>query len=371
MITVLDLIKHPEITTIKINGVEFQLQKFIVDQEFVTSGVTGFNDTHDYFIETDIDPQVIFDEVMAYVIVGDYEYIEEKNTYEHLYLKISPATSVFIDMFIKNRNKLLEWVCWTYSRKIDLTFDNRESGVLNDIIDMFCTVDNHLVNYRYKSTLRDVILKEFPDITDEIDLSQEECIKKIRTESSRYEMFLPRIIKAFIESYDIKVEHVIPNIEFDEPEKILGDWFDYEHAQKIIKFAGLASEYVVHVTDSSDKILVAVDTNEILDNKLIPRITVDGDMCLVAHKNNSVIKTLGEDYIKQTSEVNHLMYEACSRCLEMDCAYGYVNTITNRTIPVYMQYLNNGVFIASGRFINLLERKGRTWDMYRWDNKKK
>jgi len=366
-ISALDLLKNPATMTIKINGTEFTVPKIVIDREFITANVHGFEDVHDYYIETDTDPQVIFDEILEYItVLYDDCYVDTEDS-KILYLSISPATSVFIDMYLKDHAKLLDWVCWKYSRIIGNEFGSSAS-ILHDIVHVFAGWFD--VDAEIAEILEMCIKKEFPDLLEKLNdmINDTETIKKVFDFSTKehfemfmemsleYEMFLSRLLRTYIEFHGIVIEHAIPNNRYDEPRLIFDHENQLETTERNKRRSRVSEEYVMYGIKPDDTIIDRLNTKKIkidLKNKFKDNFLYK-TFYIVAHEHNSAIKTSGvllNETVKQ--RLNIEMYDNCVDCFNKSGVYFSMSVFRHNYWTGYVNIvnLNNGVII----FMSMVE----------------
>lgn len=215
--TVEKLLRCQEFVDISINGQHFKVSKVIIEDEFVTSQVEGFEDIHAYIVGGyGTDPKQIFDEVMSYISFDEQYYdmdIEKFND-----IKISPDTSEFIDKYLIKRYKLLLWICNHYGN------DSKNNILELFYVAMFESYPDANVK------LFDVLEKEFPELWEKMmyvfgdELIEQPRIKRhgvyyvklLRLLIRDEEMFVPRFVEKYVASIGKELLHTVPNIACED-----------------------------------------------------------------------------------------------------------------------------------------------------------
>lgn len=297
-----DLILCSEQVDITINGEHFKMPKVVIDAEFVTCNVSGFNDIHEYFTDKKEDPQVIFRELAAYISSknnGIHPTIDvaddiAADTAEALCMdiNISPATSEFICKYLKNTDKLLNYICRTYEQSIARIYPKRynvfcEDGILTNIKNVF-----YRRRYYFDETeseyIEEAIQKLFPDLWDRlcrifngasrfslnvIDNRYDACCNLLLKYADDYERVLPEIIEYVATNIGLEILHDIPNVIYQE------FWDQETHVKNEIANEFFVKNYRVF-TGTCELFYRAA---EHLDDPI-------EKLCVIAHKDNPNIK---------------------------------------------------------------------------------
>jgi len=230
--TVAEMMVNNDRVGFKVNDHEFSLPKIVIENEFVTAGVEHFNDIYDFVIDSEIDPETFIKELAKYLSCGDFSFDEKNKMYMCYSLNISPALSEFIDKYLKRRINLLEWICYTYDKKL--------KNELYQLKESFYWERWDMIHDENADKIIDVIKTEFPDIwgrlmrnySDTKDhikpmftLKNEEkysasCFLSFRVYSTEEEMFFPRFVKSYLAKHNIELKHVVPNIDYDDLWKV-------------------------------------------------------------------------------------------------------------------------------------------------------
>lgn len=212
-------ILNTERVAIKINGEEFYLPKIVIDSEFVTSGVTGFDGIHDYVIDNiQTHPLTIFNELVDYITFNDSKmHIKD--------LKLSADTTTFIDKYLKNRVRLLIYILHNY------TTNYADSSELEYFVadyynkdPVYCEHDGYKILDAIRRTSDNMYNRIKKVFTGNSKFTQyclkcddslsDVCLNLIILLAEDEPDFIPNLIRNYF--HDVQIEETIPNIDHEE-----------------------------------------------------------------------------------------------------------------------------------------------------------
>lgn len=286
-----------EYTQIKINGTPFMMPKYLLETEFITSGIQEFDAIHDYHIDAVFDTKELFADLIEYLL---YEYNDETIPF----LNISPALSMFIDKYLKNHYYLLLNLCRRYERMMHTPLiDNR--GILTNFIEI-------MVGFYVGSSINIDCMVEcmqelFPDLMERLKKifsgvkvynlyskvkNDHECTytnlwcQTLRDISREYESFVPKIFEAMLKKNDITLEHIVPNIDYYNHKNIT---FTTTNYGKVL------DEYNVWIYEYDEGIKQLIKGNAGSVSSTSDNTEISGPIALISHKNNKCVDQITKD----------------------------------------------------------------------------
>lgn len=226
MLSIRQLLTNSERVALTLNGHKYNLPKTVIDTCFITAGVTGFSDVHEYEVEGLDEAKEVdsfYNELIDY-LSGSCK-------------KISAPLSIFIDRYLVDRKKLFEWVLTYYTKKLEemtvnpLTKKKRKiipdiSSFVRDFYD-----ENFMEEY-CGDVFVNILRIKFPELYERMariypektphntelsfgdgNYKSKICMMTLRELSRDVEMFMPEYIKELFARYDVTVVHAIPNLE--------------------------------------------------------------------------------------------------------------------------------------------------------------
>lgn len=352
-----DILLNKSYTKFTVNGHKFSLPTFIYDNEIFIN-----DDDYELSIDADFDPELFEAELMEYISTGSYERTSaDMQTYKHFYIDISIPLSQFVSKYVAHQYKLLDWICWKYSRKIERGF-GENCNILGDIMDIVC-FGGELEDETYIEAIKTVLKTHFRNLWDKMKSHKENGFPRhcvvLSNLSQLYRGFVPEFLKELGLYFGVTIKHEIPDVHYCDRNPDLVKWVRHEDKMERRVRKNIAAEYDIY--------RVKTDTIKNMDISFIrpfnKHITKRGlkiiegmgkEVCIIAHE--ACAPKIGNPSL---AKINSYLYEACEYCYEHDSCSAQIigrksGNKRRNNYKVKMLYVD-GVFICTPNIFDVVD----------------